>query len=80
MGRAFVCVILMLCCINAFGQVQQGIVKTPGRLMVDGLYKPGHPISDAVISIKNGNNYISNSEGEFVFSVPEQTTCILISK
>ena len=72
MGRAFVCVILMLCCINAFGQVQQGIVKTPGRLMVDGLYKPGHPISDAVISIKNGNNYISNSEGEFAFSVPER--------
>lgn len=72
MGRAFVYVILMLCCINAFGQVQQGIVKTPGRLMVDGLYKPGHPISDAVISIKNGNNYISNSEGEFAFSVPER--------
>lgn len=69
MKRIFIVLILLLSCLGSLAQVQQGIVKTRGRLQEDGSYMPGNRIPDAVVSIKDGNDYISNHEGEFAFAV-----------
>ena len=48
---------------------QQAIVKTHGRLQDDGSVKPGHPIPDALVEIKNGAKILSDEQGELSFSI-----------
>lgn len=69
--RLFAFVLLILSCSVSTAQVQRGVVKTPGRLQEDGSCKPGNPVPEATISIKDGNDYLTDSKGEFAFSVPE---------
>lgn len=71
MKRLFVFVLIILSCLVSTAQVQRGVVKTRGRLQEDGSCKPGSRVPEATVSIKDGNDYLSDSNGEFAFSVPE---------
>ena len=56
--------------LTATAQLQHGVVKTRGRLQEDGSVKPGSMVAEAVVTIKGGNNYVSDTEGRFKFAVP----------
>ena len=56
--------------LTATAQIQHGVVKTRGRLQEDGSVKPGSMVAEAVVTIKGGNNYVSDTEGRFKFAVP----------
>lgn len=58
---------------------QRVIIKTRGRLQDTGLYEPGYRISSAMVSIKGGNRYISDLNGELTFPV-SNTGCYCIDK
>lgn len=51
----------------AVSQIQHGVVKTRGRLQDDGTCKSGVRIPDVLVSIKDGNTYMTDADGEFSF-------------
>lgn len=69
---------MIVFCANCFAQVQQGVVKTRGR-MVDGKLVPGEKLSGATISLNFGNVLVSNKQGYFSFKVPKSNTFSLVS-
>ena len=58
-------IIIALLPILAMAQIQQGHVKTKGRLNSNGTVTSGKRLSGATITIKKGNSAVSNSKGEF---------------
>ena len=55
-----------------FAQTQQGYVKTKGR-MVNGQLVPGKGIQNAVVVVHGRSTVLSQSNGNFSFSMPAQT-------
>lgn len=50
---------------SASSQIQQGLVKTPGRINADGEYVPGKGISDVLVKVKGANEVNSGNTGCF---------------
>lgn len=76
--KKFLCVfsLLMAITVTAFAQMQQGVVKTRGR-MVNGKYVSGSGLTGAIVSIQGGNSYrVQDSNGSFSFPVPTKTFVI----
>lgn len=69
MKRIFSLVILLLVCGMGIAQIQQGIVKTRGR-MVNGKVVPGTRLNGATITLNIGNPLVSGPKGSFSFNVP----------
>lgn len=68
--KKFIClIILALTTSMAFAQVQQGHVKTRGRLTSDGKVITGNDIPDATITLGDGSTFRSGSNGRFTFAV-----------
>lgn len=68
--KKFIClIILALTTSIAFAQVQQGRVKTRGRLTSDGKVITGNDIPDATITLGDGSTFKSGSNGRFSFAV-----------
>lgn len=68
-GRAFlltiVCLLMAVC---ADAQIQQGMVKTRGR-MVNGQLQHGQPIAGATVRVKDCSVVVSGGDGRFSVSV-----------
>ena len=68
--KKFICLlILALTTSIAFAQVQQGRVKTRGRLASDGKVITGKDIPNATITLGDGSTFKSGSNGRFSFAV-----------
>lgn len=52
------------------GQVQEGYVKTKGRLGSSGKVIAGTRLSGATITVKGGNKVVSGNNGAFTLSIP----------
>ena len=50
---------------SASSQIQQGLVKTPGRINTDGEYVPGKGISNVLVKVKGANEVNSGNTGCF---------------
>ena len=50
---------------SASSQIQQGLVKTPGRINADGEYVPGKGISNVLVKVKGANEVNSGNTGCF---------------
>lgn len=59
-------------------QIQQGIVKTRGRV-VNGQVVPGKMLSGATITLSLGNPQVSQAQGTFSFNVPSGKSFSLVS-
>lgn len=68
---------LLVLSVGATAQIQQGCVKTRGR-MVNGKLVPGTMIDHAVVQIKNRNNLVSGKDGTFSFPVSSGKSYILL--
>lgn len=64
---------LFLIAVVSNAQTQQGIVKTRGRLSANGQLIAGIKLSGATITVKNGGDFVSGSDGTFSLSVPSKT-------
>lgn len=72
--------IAILMTIVAAAQVQQGIVKTRGR-MVNGILQPGRGLQGATIQIKNSSTVKSGANGQFSFPLRTNTyTVVSVNK
>lgn len=78
MKRLSVAFLLFFMTINCLAQVQQGIVKTRGR-MVDGQLVPGIRLQGATITLNIGNPLVSGDNGTFSFVVPSDRKYSLVS-
>lgn len=76
MKRTDCLILLIIISTIAFGQSQQGIVKTRGRLSANGTLIPGTRLSGATVSIQNTNPLVSGNKGTFSFSVSSATYSI----
>lgn len=56
----------------AFGQIQNGYVKTKGRLNRNGIVVHGSMISGATIQVKGRTPVLSQSDGSFSFPIPSK--------
>ena len=71
MKNALTFAIVMLLCIAASAQTQQGYVKTKGR-MVNGKLVPGQGLKGATIAVRGRTTVLVNSdEGAFSFPAPD---------
>ena len=71
MKNAITFAIVMLLCIAASAQTQQGYVKTKGR-MVNGKLVPGQGLKGATIAVRGRTTVLVNSdEGAFSFPAPD---------
>ena len=50
---------------SASSQIQQGLVKTPGRINADGEYVPGKGVSNVLVKVKGANEVNSGNTGCF---------------
>ena len=57
--------LLLLLYASASSQIQQGLVKTPGRINTDGEYVPGKGISNVLVKVKGANEVNSGNTGCF---------------
>ena len=72
MKKSLLLPIIMLLCIAAYSQTQQGYVKTKGR-MVNGQLVPGQGLKGATVSVKGRTAVLVNTDdGAFSFPVTEQ--------
>lgn len=78
MKRIAVAFLLILLAVDCLAQVQQGIVKTRGR-MVDGQLVPGVRLQGATITLNMGNPLVSGDNGTFSFVVPSDRKYSLLS-
>lgn len=69
MRKALLILILILCALSAFAQMQQGYVKTRGRL-VNGSVVAGQRLSGVTVQVKGRNAVVSKANGTFSFPVP----------
>lgn len=69
MRKALLILILILCALSAFAQMQQGYVKTRGRL-VNGQVVAGRRLSGVTVQVKGRNAVVSKANGTFSFPVP----------
>lgn len=56
-----------------FGQTQQGIVKTRGRMTAEGNVIPGTRLNGATINVRNISALVTDNDGTFLFTVPSKT-------
>lgn len=68
--KAVFIVILSLFSFVTFGQIQNGYVKTKGRLNRSGIVVHGSMVSGAIIQVKGRTPVLSQSDGSFSFPIP----------
>lgn len=66
--------------LTVFGQKQQGYVKTKGRMNSDGTVIAGTRIPGVSIVTRGGNSTMSDSRGEFAFTVSSNTYSLVAIK
>lgn len=66
--RLIICTFILFFSFSVNGQVQQGIVKTRGR-MVNGVLVPGHGIGGVIVQIKGRLPVITAEDGGFAFFI-----------
>ena len=71
--KALFFVILLLFPFAAFGQIQNGYVKTRGRLNRNGVVVHGSMVSGAIIQIKGRMPVLSQFDGSFSFPIPSKS-------
>ena len=62
--------VLLLTQANVMAQTQQGYVKTKGRLNANGTVTAGQRLTGATITVLNGNNAVSGTNGTFALVLP----------
>lgn len=67
------CILVFLFVANdcAYGQTQNGYVKTRGRLSPEGKVIPGSHLAGTLVKIKDRNSVISKNDGTFSLRIPE---------
>lgn len=78
MKRTVFFLLLVVFCVNANAQTQQGIVKTRGRL-VDGQIVAGERLAGVTITLNYGDTIVSDNQGRFYFEVPKAKSFSLVS-
>lgn len=68
--KTICCVVSFLFAMACYGQTQQGIVKTKGRLNGTGKLVAGERLAGATITVKGRTPAVSGANGEFSFPVP----------
>lgn len=72
MNKFFLIIITLCLSVVVYSQnTQQGIVKTRGRLGVNGTVVKGTGVADAVIVVDKGNTVKSRKDGRFSFAVKD---------
>ncbi len=70
--KATAIILFLLISLCASAQTQYGVVKTKGRLGVNGSVIPGKNLSGAKIVVKGRNAVLSGASGSFSFPIPGQ--------
>ena len=76
--KRFLCILLIFVSTISLAQIQQGIVKTRGRIVNDKLV-PGQGLSGAIVTLNYGNSLISDSLGFFSFVVSKSQSFSLVN-
>ena len=78
MRRILLFVILVLSIVGTNGQLrlQQLIVKTRGRLMNDGSIRAGELLDNVIVSVKDGNSWVSDHNGQILFALNDDKFAI----
>lgn len=76
--RKILCILFILTSVISIAQIQQGFVKTRGRI-VDGKLVSGKGLSGAIITLNYGNSFVSDSLGSFSFIIPKSQPYSLVS-
>ena len=78
MNKSFFILICILIPLSTFAQMQEGIVKTRGR-MVNGQLVAGTKLSGVTITLNFGNPLVTGNDGAFSFIVPAGRSFSLVS-